>query len=269
MDEPITRFSPDAITATSASRTTSGTPAIVRREIFIRQYLIHQNASRAYREAGYKDGPGTRQSAHRLLTKADIQARLAEERQKLLAALDLKVADVVRRFRNIAFADIADIVGLHIGACRFCYGSDHAFHWRTPVEYQATLVKDHHEFASDSNKEAVIYPEGGYGYDANQPPHPDCPMCDGDGIPRVVFKDTRLLTDSERAVLAGIKETRYGINYHFHDQLAALHELAKRVGFYDPVKDRATNAIASLIEELQSRGQIERMPLRLDQEPGG
>lgn len=59
-----------------------------RREAFVRHFLIHGNATRAYREAGYKDGPGTRQSAHRLLTSADIQARIAEERQELLAMLD-------------------------------------------------------------------------------------------------------------------------------------------------------------------------------------
>lgn len=234
-----------------------------RREAFIRRFLTHGNASRAYREAGYQDGPGTRQSAHRLLTSAYIQGRLEEERQRLLEALDVTVDDVVRRFRDIAFADIANIVGLHIGACRFCYGIGHAYQWRTVGEYRASLEQTQKDLASRSGKEAVGRPEGGYGYDANLLPSPDCPECDGEGIPRIVFKDTRLFTDSERAVFAGAVETRYGVNYRFQDQMAALQQLAKRMGFYDPPRNRETSSVASLIHELQSRGQMQGMPLRL------
>lgn len=237
-----------------------------RREAFVRNYLVYQNASRAYREAGYLDGPGTRQSAHRLLTSAYIQGRLGEERQRLLEALDVKVDDVIGRFRDIAFADIANIVGLHIGACRFCYGRGHAYQWRTVGEYRASLEQTQKASASRSSKEAGGHPEGGYGYNANVPPSPDCPECDGEGIPRIVFKDTRLFTDSERAVYAGTVETRYGVTYRFHDQMAALQELAKRVGFYDPPRNQAAGTVVRLIHELQSRGQIQAMPLRRDGE---
>lgn len=238
-----------------------------RREAFVRFYLIHQNASRAYREAGYHDGPGTRQSAHRLLTSAYIQARIQEERQRLLAALDVKVEDVARRFRDIAFADIAEIVGLHIGACRFCHGIDHAYQWRTPGEFKASLADASHEVTLDGSMETQINPQGGYGYDLNLPPHPDCPECDGYGIPSAVCKDTRLLTDAERAVFAGVVETKYGTHYRFHNQVKALKEIAKRLGFYEARVDRNTNAVARLILDLQTRGQIQRMPLRLDWEP--
>lgn len=245
----------------------SGTAAkIDRRAIFIRQFLVHQNAARAYREAGYKDGPGTRQSAHRLLTSADIQARIGEAREGLLATLDVTVENVVRRFRDIAFADIASIVGLHIEACRFCYGIGHAYQWRTPQEYHVSRTKTRAGFGSGNSKEAEVPPEGGYGYDASLPPNQDCPECGGDGIPRIVFKDTRLFTDSERAVFAGVVETRYGVNYRFHDRMAALLELAKRIGFYDPAGNLETNPVARLIEELQSSGRMQRMQLRRDWE---
>jgi hypothetical protein len=238
-----------------------------RREAFVRHFLIHGNATRAYREAGYKDGPGTRQSAHRLLTSADIQARIAEERQELMAVLDVNVEDVARRFRDIAFADIAEIVGLHIGACRFCHGIDHAYQWRTPREFKASLAEASHEVTLDGSKETQTNSQGGYGYELNLPPHPDCPECDGYGIPRVVCKDTRLLTYAERAVVAGVVETQYGTHYRFHNQVKALKELAKRLGFYEARDDRNPNAVARLILDLQSRGQMQRMPLRLDREP--
>jgi phage terminase small subunit len=237
-----------------------------RREAFVRHYLIHQNASRAYREAGYRDGPGTRQSAHRLLTSAYIQARIVEARQGLLAALDVTVEEVVRRFRDIAFADIAGIVGLHVGACRFCYGVGHTYQWRTPREFHECLAQPHRDFSATGDREAEGHPEGGYGYDASLPPNQDCSECGGEGIPRIVFKDTRVLTDSERAVFAGVVETRYGVNYRFHNQMKALGELAKRIGFYDSPGNPETNPVARLIEELQSRGQMQRIQLQRDWE---
>jgi phage terminase small subunit len=235
-----------------------------RREVFVRRYLIHQNASQAYREAGYKDGPGTRQSAHRPLTSADIQERIYDEREKHLAALDLTVTHILRRFRDIAFSDIAEIVGVHNSACRYCHGIDHAYQWRTPEEYETSRKK-----ARRVGQTAAIEttePVGGYGYNGSLLPHPSCPECDGDGIRTIRFKDTRLLTNAERAVFAGVEETPYGVNYRFHDQMVALHELAKRIGFYEPPRNRETSTVASLIRELQSRGQMQAMPLRRDGE---
>jgi phage terminase small subunit len=225
-----------------------------RREAFVRHFLIHGNASRAYREAGYKDGPGTRQSAHRLLTSADIQASILEERQKLLATLDVKVEDVARRFRDIAFSDIADIVGLHIGACRFCHGIDHAYQWRTPREFKASHTEPSQGYALDGSDETQFDPQGGYGYHLNLPPHPDCPECDGYGIPLVVLKDTRLMSDAERAVFAGVVKTRNGTYYRFHNQVEALKELAVRLGFYTDSDESQDNALAQAVRELQSRG---------------
>lgn len=122
------------------------TIADARREAFVRHYLIHENASKAYREAGYQDGPGTRESAHRLLTSAYIQSRIAETRQELLAALDVKIEDLVRRYRDIAFSDIADIVGCHVGACRYCYGKAYDFQWRTPKEIRNFSGRDGREY---------------------------------------------------------------------------------------------------------------------------
>lgn len=236
-----------------------------RREAFVRHYFIHQNASRAYREAGYKDGPGTRQSAHRLLTSADIQARILEERQKLLAALYMKVEDLVRRYRDIAFADIASIVGLHAGVCRYCHGIDHRYHWKTHRAFadamQVYMGKLHHTIYAAPDD------EGGYGYRFSVAPHPDCPECDGEGEPRVRFKDTRLMTDDERKLFVGVKQTQHGIEFKFNDQMSALKELAKRIGFHEAKDDRNTSAVVRLILDLQHRSQMQRMPLRRDRDP--
>ena len=71
-----------------------------------------------------------------------------------------------------------------------------------------------------------------------------------------------MLTNSERAVFAGIEITRNGIRYRFHNRQAALKQLAIRLGFYTPVVDQGANSIAHMIQELQSAGQMQRLPLR-------
>ena len=80
-----------------------------------------------------------------------------------------------------------------------------------------------------------------------------------------VLSVTRLLTEAHRAVLSSIDVTPWGIRYRFQDQMSVLRELAKRLGFYEASDDRNTNAVERLILDLQSRGQIQRMPLRNDQ----
>lgn len=243
-------------------------PALDRREEFIRFYLIHKNASQAYREAGYQDGPGTRQSASALLSSPYVQDRLADEREKTLAKLDVKVEDVLDRFKAIAFGDAAAITEYVVGACRYCHGIDHHYQWRHQDELTQATEDAIRE--SDRSGKAARFPDahGGIGYRASMPPHPDCPNCDGDGIARVKFKDTRLMTPDERKLFAGVKQTQHGIEFKLNDQVAALKELAEHVQFYKARDDHNANALARAIAEIQDRGAMGRMPLRKDQPEG-
>lgn len=239
-------------------------PALDRREEFIRLYLIHKNASQAYREAGYQDGPGTRQNAHRLLTSDYVRDRLAEEREKALAKLDVKVEAVLDRFKAIAFGDAAAITEYVVGACRYCYGHDHRYQWRTHREFADAMEAYMAKGETYHANHAAPDDEGGYGYRFNVPPHPECPECEGDGIPEVRFKDTRLMTPDERKLFAGVKQTQHGIEFKLNDQIAALKELAEHVQFYKARDDHNANALARAIAELQDRGQMGRMPIRKD-----
>ena len=74
-------------------------PALDKRDEFIRLYLIHKNASRAYREAGYQATTGLHQCAHALLRSPYVQERLADERETQLARLDVKVDQIFDRFK--------------------------------------------------------------------------------------------------------------------------------------------------------------------------
>lgn len=245
-------------------------PALDKRELFIRQYLIHKNASRAYLEAGFEGGIYTRQNAHRLLTSDYVQGRLAEEQARALDELDVKVDQVFTRLKHIAFGDIAQITQYKVGACRYCHGVGHAYQWRDIAEYQAELELAIAE--SDRSGKPVKYPhsqDGGFGYSRNLPPHPECPQCDGDGIPRIVFKDTRLMTEAERALFAGVEQTQHGIKYRFEDRMAAIERLAEHLQFYKKRDDHNANALARAIAEIQSRGAMGRMPINQGKPGGG
>ena len=72
------------------------------------------------------------------------------------------------------------------------------------------------------------------------------------------------MSDAERAVFAGVMETRHGTHYRFNNQLKALKELAKRLGFYTADDAHKDNFLAQAVQELQTRGLIQRMPDRRD-----
>lgn len=241
--------------------------ALAKQEAFVRQYLIHNNASKAYVEAGYSHGSGVHQSASNLLRTPYVQQRVAEERARAAKAADIDVDAVFKRFKDIAFSDIAAITSYEIGACRYCNGIDHAYQWRTPREYEDELAAAIRESDRTGKPAKLPTNEGGYGYSTNLAPHPDCPECDGRGIPRLVFKDTRLLTDEERAVFAGVEQTQTGLRYRFEDRMDALKQLAERINFFDASSKAKADYLAEAIAAISARGS--KMPIRKDETQEG
>ncbi|MBO4419919.1 MAG: terminase small subunit [Oscillospiraceae bacterium] len=59
-----------------------------------------------------------------------------------------------------------------------------------------------------------------------------------DGQVRV--KDTRLLTDGQRAAIAGIKDTGKGVELKLHDKQKALELLVKYLGFFEHAESENT-----------------------------
>lgn len=237
-------------------------PAQDRRDKFIRQYLIHSNASRAYREAGYEDGPSVHQNASRLLSSDYVQSRLASAKADALAKLDVKVADVLAMQRDIAFTDRAEITSYVIGACRYCWGIDHRFQWRTHREFADAVETYMGKGEAYHANHTAPDDEGGYGYKHSAAPNPDCPECEGEGVERVKFKDTRLMTEAERRIFAGVETTQHGIRYRFEDRGKAIESLAQHLQFYAERDAANANAFAAAVAEVIARGS--KMPLRKD-----
>jgi phage terminase small subunit len=73
---------------------------------FVAEYLIDQNASAAYKRAGYKaKGNSAEVNAARLLRNAQIRAAIAAGTAKTLAKLELTAERVLQEVARIAFFD--------------------------------------------------------------------------------------------------------------------------------------------------------------------
>ena len=71
---------------------------------------------------------------------------------------------------------------------------------------------------------------GGFGFDLNADPHPDCPECGGLGEELVHIADTRKLKGSARRLYAGVKKTKDGLQVITRDQDAALANISRYLG---------------------------------------
>ncbi len=75
-----------------------------KHEIFVAEYLIDQNATRAYIAAGYSD-KGAAQSGERLLRNADIKRAIAQKTSKRLEKLEITADRVLSEIGKVAFLD--------------------------------------------------------------------------------------------------------------------------------------------------------------------
>lgn len=236
-------------------------------ELFCREYLVDKSKKYAAIRAGYSP-----RSAHnladRLMRRKDVRKRIDELSAAHLKRLDLSAHDVVRRYASIALANPNELTAIVRGACRYCYGEGHRYQHRTEDEFNTRMES---WAMLPESKRAVIQPpsdEGGFGFSPKRDPHPECPMCDGDGAARTRIGDTTKLSPEAAMLFAGVKETQHGIEIKMHDQMAALDSLAKHLGVFekDNEQKNPANGIHSLIETINKRGS--KAPIAT-QEPGG
>ena len=187
---------------------------------FVNEYCVDENATQAYIRAGYsQEGAGP--SAHALLKNTKVKEAIAERMADVAVAASITPEMVLREWAKIAFADPNELVNVRRNCCRHCHGFGHQYQW-TEAEYGAAVDK-----AVDSGKPA---PDGmgGFGYDMNAEPNPDCPECGGNGIAEVHVADTRKL--KRHPLYAGAEQTRNGIKVNMRDKDAALFNLSRYLG---------------------------------------
>ncbi len=192
------------------------------------------NGTEAYVRAGYT--AKTRQTAaaesYKLLRKPHIVQMLSS----LHAEADAKVVDdyaeQLRLWRAVVNHDPCELSEIVYDACRYCHGDHHEYHWRVPAEFEKELAA--YNRLPDKIKEVETAPNdmGGYGYSRKLLPHPDCPMCDGEGEMRVVFHPSAMLDKDAALAFGGVQITQNSIKVMTIDRMAASKKIAKHLGMF-------------------------------------
>lgn len=173
---------------------------------------------------------------------ADRIAKLKADRAATAAGtVTFDVRKLFETYLEIATADPNELIGVKVGACRHCYGEGHAYQWRER-EYLEALAK------WDRKPEGPP-PEiaGGFGYQHFRPPHPDCPECGGEGLERVVPRDSEKLSKGARLLYRGAQQTKDGIKILMADKDKALEQIGRILGaFDDKMRIDLTGKVASM-----------------------
>lgn len=214
---------------------------IQRWRAFAREYVKDFNGTRAAIAAGYAEKSASMQ-ASRLLTKDKVQEFVREANKRIVEKAELDGAAVVRKLGGMFMADPRELVEVHVGCCRYCYGiaNKYQYTWGELTAKQEAWL--------DEGKAIEKFDEkGGGGYNAAQPPSAECPECHGQGLPRSIIKDTRKLSPGAAALFAGVKVTESGrVMTQMHSQLDVAEKLMKHYGMYEKDNKQKGGLLGSL-----------------------
>ncbi|PAN87808.1 terminase small subunit [Enterobacter cloacae] len=194
-----------------------------QQRIFVAEYLKDNNATAAAARAGYSDPNYGRQ----LITNPNVAQAIAQQ-QKASIARTLGCADeVLAQMWQLATFDANQLSQYRRGACRYCWGFGHHYQWRDAVEFEEKRL----EAVERDRRE----PEdsGGYGYDHNREPNPECPRCNGDGIGQPYFADTRKLSPDAALAYSGVKVGKSGVEITAISRERMYEAVMKRLGLAD------------------------------------
>lgn len=204
-------------------------PLTDKQSRFAEEYISDMNATQAATRAGYSAKTAASQG-ERLLRNVEIQKAIAQARAAMSRRTEITADKVLERFWAIVTADPRELIEYRRSCCRYCHGKDFGYQ-RTRAE----LAKERSTWEAKQAKSSkeIFDEQGGEGYNATKAPHADCPECFGEGVERAFVHDTRTYSASARALYAGVKVTKDGIDVKMHDQTAALVSVARHLGMFD------------------------------------
>ncbi|MFW0928339.1 terminase small subunit [Providencia sp. VP23HZSY-1] len=192
---------------------------------FVNEYLIDLNRTAAYKRAGGKcDGHNAYASASQIYRNIEVNRAIRDALAERERRTEITQDAVLKMWWDIATADVNELTEYRRLCCRHCWGFGFNYQWRDAVEYDDAVKK-----AMAANKPPP-QDVGGYGYDDTLDPNPDCPRCNGVGIGRAHFHDTRDLTGAARRLFAGVKEGKFGVEVITRNQDDALKMVAQHLG---------------------------------------
>jgi len=190
---------------------------------FIAEYLKDNNATAAAARAGYSDPNYGRQ----LIANPNVAQAIAQQQKASIARTLGSADEVLAQMWQLATFDANQLSQYRRGACRYCWGFGHHYQWRDAVEFEEKRL----EAVERDRRE----PEdsGGYGYDHNREPNPECPRCNGDGIGQPYFPDTRKLPQVSRLAYSGVKVGKNGVEITAISRERMFEAVMKRLGLAD------------------------------------
>jgi len=190
---------------------------------FVAEYLVDQNATAAAARAGYSDASYGRQ----LLTIPHVAQAIAQQQKASLVRTLASADEVLSQMWQLATFDANQLSQYRRGACRYCWGFGHQYQWRDMVEFEEKRLE-----ATERDKREPV-DVGGYGYDHNREPNPDCPRCNGDGIGQPYFADTRKLPPDAALSYSGVKLGKNGVEITAISRERMYEAVMKRLGLAD------------------------------------
>ena len=185
-------------------------PLEPRQQLFVDEFIIDFNATRAARAAGYSEN-SVRSIASENLTKPNIDKAIdkaiADRRKRLRIDADT----VLWKWWQIANADYNELSSVKRVACGYCYGG--------------VNITDDSEPSIDPTKA----------------PDEDCSTCGGDGEAYVYMADTTNLSPDARLLYQGAENTKFGIKINTADRMKALDNVARHLGMFKDVIDHTSS----------------------------
>lgn len=192
---------------------------------FVTEYLIDLDKTAAYKRAGYKSqGETAAAAARRLYRNVSVNRAIRDALDLRAQRMAITQDSVLQWWWDIATADATQLTEHHRACCRNCWGFGHNYQWRDVVEFEERSAEAKAKKGREPND------AGGYGFDATMDPNPDCPRCNGAGLSRTVFHDTRDITGPARRLFAGVKEGKFGLEVITRNQDEAMKLVAQHLG---------------------------------------
>lgn len=189
------------------------------------------NATAAYLRVFSCNRKTAETEAPRLMEREDVKKALQEGKAARLKRLEMTADDVLRDVFLGVQATGEELANHVVDCCRHCYGDGFRYMF-TPAEFQRGLDEYLAGHGQQDPMGLKFLERHGtlVGFDPRKPPRDDCPECFGRGVPNVIAKDTRYLTEAGKRQYAGVKVGKHGVEIQQRSRDKALEIAAKHTG---------------------------------------
>lgn len=232
----------------------------INKQRFVAALLAQRtyNQTAAYETVFEARGASASAGASGLMADPEVKAAVLAGQAERLKKLELTAEDVLRDVALGVTSDGSELSDHVLDCCRHCHGHLHRYQF-TPAEYERELS----EYLSVKGEKDPLglkfNMRGGVGFDPRKPPVDDCPECFGRGVPAILFKDTRYLSEAGRRQYSGVKMTKHGPEVLVRSRDKAMDIAAKHTGVakenikLETVRDLTDEQLAAKTAALEAK----------------